>query len=156
MAKKNGSNTKIIVSIVSSIVGIGLLIGSYFIGYNVAERKYQPVAAGEEQYNKIVGVYKRSYYNNYNKSVDSYAVLRDDGTCYYIEAIRTDLSTTVDFNDRSQNCKYTYDDSSKSGKIEITNEYTVNGQVESKVQPMNFTFNYGSLMIGGASYGRIQ
>ncbi len=156
MAKKNGSNTKLIISIVSSIVGIGLLIGSYFIGYNVAESKYQPVAASEEQYNKIVGVYKRSYYNNYNKSVDSYAVLRDDGTCYYIESIRTDLSTTVDFNDRSQNCKYTYDDGTKSGKIEITYEYTVNGQNESKVQPMNFTFNYGSLIIGGASYGRIQ
>jgi hypothetical protein len=135
---------------------VGLLVGVYFIGYNVGKNGIHPVTAENDNYSKISGVYKRSYYNNYNVSVDSYAILRDDGSCKYIESLKTELSTTVDFNDRSQNCKYTYDEGSKSGKIEITYESTVDGKTESRVKPLNFTFKYGSLMIGGASYGRIQ
>ena len=158
MAKKNNSNMKIIIPIVSAIVGIGLLVGSYFIGYNVAKNELpQPVTAENGQYGKLAGVYKRSYYNNYNKSVDSYAILWEDGTCRYIDAIRTDLSTTLDFSDKSQqDCKYTYDDSAKSGKIEITTDFMTNGKSDPQVETLNFTFNSGSLMIGGASYGKIQ
>lgn len=158
MSKNKSPIIKIVVPIVSLVV-IGLLVGSYFIGYNVAKNEFHPVASEDSynaQYENIVGVYKRSYYNNYNKSVDSYAVLRDDGTCRYIEAIKTELSTTVDFNDRSQNCKYSYDESSKSGKIEIIYEYVVDGETKSRVEPINFTFKYGSIMVGGASYNRIQ
>lgn len=155
MAKKSKLNMKIIIPIIA-IAGIGALIGSYFIGYNVGKNEIHPVTAENDDYNKVVGVYKRSYYNNYNKSVDSYAILRDDGSCKYIEAIKTELSTTVDFNDRSQDCKYTYDESTKSGKIEITYEYMVDNEKKSRVEPLNFTFSYGALMIGGASYGRIQ
>lgn len=158
MAKKNNSNKTLIISIVSAVVGIGLLIGSYFIGYNVAKNEFHPVASEDSyvQNAKIVGVYKRSYYNNYNKSVDSYAIFREDGTCKYIEAIKTELSTTVDFNDRSQDCTYTYDESNKSGKFSINYPYTENGVKKDNITDYNFTFNYGSLMIGGASYGKIQ
>lgn len=148
---------KIIIPIISAIVGIGLLVGSYFIGYNVAKNElFHPVAAENEKYSSLTGVYKRSFYNNYNKSVDSYAVLREDGTCKYIESIRTDLSTTIDFEDRSQNCEYTYDENTNSGKIEITRDYVIDGKTESKVDSFNFSFSYGTLVIGGASYGKLQ
>lgn len=157
MAKKNKLNTKIIAYIVSAVVGIGAVIGSYFIGYHVAETKYQPVAANNGQFGKLAGVYKRSYYNQYNKSVDSYAILWDDGTCRYIESVSQEYSAKLDFSDRSQqDCKYTYDDGTRSGKIEVTYDFGLNGQPDPQVESYNFTAGNGSITIGGSSYAKIQ
>ena len=155
MSKKKSLNIKVIASIASLAV-LGGLVGSYFIGYNVALGEiFQPVAYEPEI--KLEGVYKRSYYNNYNKSVDSYAILREDGTCRYIESITTEYSAKLDFDDRSQqNCKYNYDGDKKSGKIEITYNFTLDGKPDSQVELLNFTFNNGALMIGGAAYSKIQ
>ena len=159
MAKKNNSNKKLIISIVSAVVGVAALVGTYFIGYNVGRNSFiqegNSVVTYNDQYSKIVGVFKRSYYNNYNKSVDSFAVFRDDGTCYYIDSVRTDLSTTVDFNDRSQECTYTFDENTRSGTFTINYPYTDSTGRKDNFKEYNFTFN-GSLMIGAASYGRIQ
>ena len=164
MSKGKGLNIKVIASI-ASVVVLGSLVGSYFIGYNVgknnsaqgavtavnAETVAPATVDYSDPYSNIVGVFQRSYYNNYNKSVESYVVFREDKTCYYIESIATGASTTVDFDNREQQCTYEFDESTRKGKFTIVYD-TVNNDL---ITDYNFTFE-GHLMVGAASYGRIK
>jgi len=156
MSKNKGLSTKVIIPIVSLAV-VGLLVGVYFIGYNVGRDSFidRAVLNYNDEYSDIIGIFQRSYYNEYNKYVSSYMVFREDNTCYYIEAIRNDLLTTVDFNDRSQQCTYTFDKNTGEGKFSINRVYKENGVVKDHITDYNFTFN-GNVMIGAASYGRMQ
>lgn len=154
MSKGKCSNVKVVIPI-ASIVVAALTIGSYFIGYNVAKSETAN-PAGSSQSAKVVGVYKRSYYNNYNKSVDSFAIFREDSTCRYIESIATEYSAKLDFEDRSQqDCKYTYDNGTNGGKIEITYDFMTDGKPDPHTETINFTYKNGGIMIGGASYSKI-
>ena len=168
MSKKKGLNIKIIAPIVSVAV-IGSLVGSYFIGYNVGKNNsaqggstagttavnadtVAPATVDySDPYSNIVGVFQRSYYNNYNKSVESYVVFREDKTCYYIESIATEASTTVDFDERGQQCTYEFDKNTRKGKFTVV--YNIRNN--DLIKEYNFTFD-GHLMVGAASYGRIK
>lgn len=174
MSKKKSLNIKIIAPIVSVAV-LGSLVGSYFIGYNVgknnsiqgsgatvttavnADTTAHATVDYSDPYSNIVGVFQRSFYNNYNKSVESYVVFRDDNTCYYIDSVATAASTTVDFDDRSQECTYTFDENTRSGVFTVVypGANLVNGVASDLNKDYNFTFD-GHLMVGAASYGRIR
>lgn len=164
MSKKKGLNIKVIAPI-ASVAVLGALVGSYFIGYNVGKNNSiqggaTPVNADtiapvtvdySDPYSNIVGVFQRSFYNNYNKSVESYAVFREDKTCYYIESVSTEASARVNFDDRSQQCTYTFDETTRSGIISIA----YSSSHPENTTDYKFTFE-GSLRIGAASYGRIK
>ena len=170
MSKKKGLNIKVIAPIVSVAV-LGALVGSYFIGYNVGKNNSiqggaTAVNAGtiapatvdySDPYSNIVGVFKRSFYNHYNHSVESYVIFREDNTCYYIDSVATAASTTVDFDDRSQKCTYTFDENTRSGVFTVVypGATRVDGVVSDLNKDYNFTFD-GHLMVGAASYGRIK
>ena len=170
MSKKKGLNIKVIAPI-ASVAVLGALVGSYFIGYNVG--KNNSIQGGvtavnadtiapatvdySDPYSNIVGVFQRSFYNSYNKSVESYAVFREDNTCYYIESILTEASARVNFDDRSQQCTYTFDENTRTGVISVnySGAKLEDGVKSDLVTEYNFTFE-GYLRIGAASYGRIR
>ena len=81
-------------------------------------------------------------------------VFREDNTCYYVESIATGASTSVNFDDREQQCTYEFDKNTKSGTFSIVYQYEGRSG-EDLVKKYNFTFD-GHLMIGAASYGRIK
>ena len=161
MAKKKSLNIKIIAPI-SVLAAIGLLVGSYFIGYNIGRNSFTQsdiaFVDNTDKYSDIVGVFQRAYYNSSNMSVESYVVFREDNTCYYVDSIGTGASTTVNFDDRKQQCTYEFNKDTKSGKFSVVYQYGYaddGAHEQTYTRDYNFTFD-GYLMIGAASYGRIK
>ena len=158
MTKKK-PNLSIIISIVSTIIGVGALVGSYFIGYNVGISSNHNNTTYN---NEIVGAYKRSYYNNYNKSVDSYVVLKEDGTCKYIDSLKTELSTTIDLNETDAKCSYTYDDEAKTGELVIDQRSSClelnSPEICANTNNPSYKFSYqnGIFTLGAATYSRLR
>ena len=161
MAKKSKQNTKIIISIISVVAGVSALIGSYFIGYNVGINSHDYKLENLNN-DEIVGAYKRSYYNNYNKSVDSYVILKENGTCKYIESLKTELSATVDLDETDARCSYTYDSGTKSGEFVIDYYSSClelnNPEICANTKNASYKFSYqdGIFMLGAATYSRLR
>lgn len=149
----------IIIPIVSTIVGISALVGSYFIGYNVGISSNNK---SENNNNEIAGAYKRSYYNTYNKSVDSYVILKEDGTCKYIDSLKTELSATIDLNETDAKCSYTYDDKAKTGELVIDQHSSClelnSPEVCTNTDNPSYKFSYqnGIFTLGAATYSRLR
>jgi len=165
MAKKDNKNKMIIAISVSSVVCLGLIIGSFFLGYNIGSNQKPEEAGyvnGADSYPQwtLSGAYRRSFYNNYNKSVESYVVLKENGSCKYISMLASEYATTADLTTMDENCSYTYDESSKIGEITIkSSSYLIDENGDKKYgEPTKLKFNYdsGSFMLGGATYYRVQ
>ena len=63
----------------------------------------------------------------------------------------------MDFDDRSQECTYTFDENTRSGVFTVVypGANLVNGVASDLNKDYNFIFD-GHLMVGAASYGRIR
>ena len=164
MAKKDNKNKTIIAISISSVVCVGLIIGSFFLGYNIGlsnkSNNEEGFVNGPESYPEwtLEGAYRRSYYNNYNKSVDSYVVLKSDGTCKFVSSVASEYSTSVDLDTMDEKCSYTYDENTKNGELSIKDGdvYYKNDTVEYKPKVYKFTYDSGSFLLGGATYYRVQ
>ena len=163
---KTKSNRILTISVLI-IVGLCLFIGGYFIGHATGsstsnnditrednETKAEPDYSPEYS---LAGTYSRSFYNNYNKSVESYVVLKDDGSCKYVSAIASEYATEVDLTTMQKGCSYEFDKDKKTGKITVYYYYKEDG-VEKAGEPtiMTFTYDSGAFLLGGASYYRVQ
>ena len=168
---KKAVNKFLIINIAVAVTAIGLTVGSFFIGYNKGGQDansnpngyvVNPESEANASYKTIYGVYKTSYYNNYNKSVDSYIVFRKDGICRYTE-IASERSSGLDFtqDDGNKKCTYEYDEGNGTGKIK-TWYYWVGEDGKEHVNEgseptyKSFTFNNGLLTVGGSTYSKIQ
>ena len=160
------SKKTIIAISTSAFVCIGLVIGSFFLGYSVGSNNNKPkeedYVNGPDSYPEwtLEGAYRRSFYNNYNKSVESYVVLQKGGSCKYISMLASEYATTVDLTTMDENCSYIYDEGTKIGEITIKNNsyYVGEDGVKHYGEPTKLKFNYdsGSFMLGGATYYRVQ
>lgn len=166
MAKKSKQNAKIIILIISAIAGIGALMGSYFIGFNVginnASNFSNPTGDSSSE---ITGVYTRSYYNNYNKSRIDYVILKENGACN-MTGYSSESASTVDLNAVDEYCSYTYDTETKNGTIIIDHyeqcaklnpqQVEVACGKDRTVFSYDFSYMNGTFVMGGAVYYRLR
>ena len=169
MANKNNKNKRVIMVCISSAICVGLVIGSFFLGYNIgssqtSESNEVELVNNPNSYPEftLVGTYRRTFYNNYNNSVESYVVLKDDNTCKYIDEVASEYAVTVDLTTTDKNCTYSYDENSKIGEIDIKMEqYILNDdgtkeRLEPKTKTLKFNYDSGSFLLGGATYYRVR
>lgn len=151
---------------ISLVVCFGLATSSYFLGYSAGTKsksEKKNYVNGPDSYPEwtLEGAYRRSFYNEYNKSVESYVVFKEGGSCKYISMLASEYATTVDLSVMDENCSYTYDKDSKMGEITIMNNgyYYDENNVKHNNEPTKLKFNYdsdsGAFMLGGATYYRI-
>ena len=157
--KVNITNILLIVNLILSVTAIGLSIGSFIVGVNNNE---QGVIANDifqtDTYNNFYGVYKNQYLNQYNISIDSYIVLRENGECRFTE-VRTENASKVNFaaaeEKYSQKCSYSYDENKKTGDIKTWYTNYESGE-EYNIEHRSFSYNGGSLTVGGTVYYKTQ
>ena len=157
-------------ALITSIVGVVLIIGAYFIGYNVGQN-----APSHSNSGGLIGAYSRTYYNQYNVNVVHYITFKDDGSCRYSYPTKTENGNSVDLNNTDEFCSYTYDANNKSGVITIDHYKecvdTVNKNadadryVEERLsncknskpnETYNFSYASGTLRVGTNTYTRIK
>lgn len=163
------ANKKVLLGISVPVLCIGVGLGGYFIGYNVGyntmkedlKRMDGGIAAAyvETAPTILEGTYKRSFYNDHNKSVESYMVFRNDGTCKYVEQWSTSATVNLDLNTMDDDCSYTYDKDSYSGEITYAKAYAYydnNQTLRYNPKVLKYTLNYNTLTIGAAAYYKVQ
>ncbi len=77
--KKNKIEKKKL-NIIIAVVSLGLIVGSFFVGFKVGWNNFGALH-GIEENGEIYGVYSRSYYNSKNEYVTDFVVLRRNGSC---------------------------------------------------------------------------
>ena len=105
----------------------------------------------------VIGTYNRTFYNNYNVSVESYVVLKEDGRCKYVSMVASEYAATEDLTNMDEVCSYTYDKETKNGEITIQNYHIENNKkVYHEPSKLTFTYDSGSFMLGGATYYKVK
>lgn len=145
---------KIIIIVLSAIIiagcafGGGYALGFHF-GYNDPHSLASQGGAYEEDID-IVGVYERSYYNNYNKQVREFVSFSDNGGCNMF--VRSEES--ADDSDFSPNkeCSYTYDKESSVVNVTWNRKYTTSQGTTTTTDSMEYYFKDGVVSKGGAIY----
>lgn len=118
---------------------------SFIFGFSASQLLQSNNTIGNmtaQSYEKVKGIYSRKFLNKYDKSVESYIVLKEDGTCKYISMIASEYTSGLDLSTMDENCTYSFDSKTNTGEFPA-GKLTFN--IESK-----------SIMLGGAIYNKIK
>jgi len=150
--RRNNAGITIAVVISILMLALGLCMG-YIKGNQ--EAKTPDASEGTKPSTTLAGVYRYIFQDAMGRESYSFMVFLEGGKCRQYSATGSNLPK-IDFTKdvNRMKCEYTYNKDSGNGRISTSYEDSKGNYSEPYYE--YFTFKNGGLVIGGASYTRIQ
>ena len=109
MEKNNSKSEEKVNAIIIFITCIICSVISFIFGFATSQLLQSNNNPTARSYEKVAGIYSRKFFNNYDKNVESYIVLKEDGTCKYISMIASEYTASLDLSTMDESCTYSFD-----------------------------------------------